>query len=159
MDLSQGIHVDFLGDNYLVFPNGRIWTKKRKKFLKERIWKGYVYYYINRTNYAGHRIIAFAFLENSPEWGNEVNHIDGNKSNNNVSNLEWCNRTENIHHSLKMRGMYPLKGRKNTRESVPLDEWEKEQVKKLAKENECSKAEYMRTAIRKQIERENNKNK
>lgn len=49
--------------------------------------------------------------------------------------------------------------RKNKRESVPLDEWEKEQVKRLAKENECSKAEYMRTAIRKQIERENNKNK
>ncbi len=45
-----------------------------------------------------HRIIAEAFIEK--EKGKpEVNHIDGNKLNNSIENLEWCNRSENVQHS------------------------------------------------------------
>ena len=44
-----------------------------------------------------HRLVAFAFLEN-PNSFKEVNHKDLNKSNNNVDNLEWCDRTYNINH-------------------------------------------------------------
>lgn len=46
-----------------------------------------------------HRIVAMAFLPN-PEGKNEVNHIDGNKLNNHVSNLEWSWSYENMEHAL-----------------------------------------------------------
>lgn len=44
-----------------------------------------------------YRLVAFAFLEN-PNSFKEVNHKDLNKSNNNVENLEWCDRKYNVNH-------------------------------------------------------------
>ena len=51
-------------------------------------------------NYLAHRLIAQTFIPN-PDNLPFVNHKDGNKLNNAVSNLEWCTRSENAIHSFR----------------------------------------------------------
>lgn len=59
-----------------------------------------------------HRLVAIAFIPN-PEGKTEVNHIDGNKLNNSVDNLEWASRSENQRHAIKLglRKSSPMAGR------------------------------------------------
>ena len=47
-----------------------------------------------------HRLVAECFLPN-PNGLPEINHIDGNKANNSVENLEWCNHSDNMYHSFR----------------------------------------------------------
>ncbi len=55
-----------------------------------------------RQVFSVHRLVALAFIPN-PDGLPEVNHKDGNKSNNHVDNLEWVSRRENIEHAKKHR--------------------------------------------------------
>lgn len=52
----------------------------------------------NRKTFNVHRLVAIAFIDNSDRQA-VVNHIDGNKQNNHVSNLEWCSYSENSQHA------------------------------------------------------------
>jgi hypothetical protein len=76
------------------------------KELKPALDKGYLKTML-KSDYgkfktvAIHRLIALVFLGEKPTKKHEVNHIDGNKQNNNVSNLEYCTRIENIRHAWK----------------------------------------------------------
>lgn len=49
-----------------------------------------------------HRLAAYAFIPNdNPTEKIEVNHVDENKANNHVSNLEWCTREQNCNHGTR----------------------------------------------------------
>ena len=58
-----------------------------------------------------HRLICIAFHGDNKRL--EVNHIDGNKSNNKPCNLEWCTRSENVKHAFKIGLAKPLRGELN----------------------------------------------
>lgn len=65
-----------------------------------------------------HRLVADAFIPN-PDNLKEINHIDGNKENNHVSNLEWCTREHNLKHSTEnMLNINFIKGLKRHAESI-----------------------------------------
>lgn len=95
---------------YFVSNLGRV--KGPKKILKPSIsnW-GYERLRI-RTNLGKaisprvHRLVAQAFIPN-PEGKPEVNHIDGDKRNNRVSNLEWVTPSENKLHDIRILGAKP----------------------------------------------------
>ena len=60
--------------------------------------KGYLQVCLaNKNTYSIHRLVALTFIENK-ENKPEVNHKDGNKLNNHVSNLEWNTTQENLEH-------------------------------------------------------------
>jgi len=56
-----------------------------------------------------HRVVAETFIPN-PEGSRCVNHLDGNKHNNEVGNLEWCTYSENTRHSIDYLGNHSSKG-------------------------------------------------
>ena len=90
--------------NYEVSTNGQVRNRTTKKILKGRLSKnGYlqVSIKIDATqkfcNRYIHRLVALHFIQN-PNNKREVNHIDGNKENNTLSNLEWVTSSENQTH-------------------------------------------------------------
>lgn len=88
-------------DKYQVSNKGRI--KNKKGLLKLYVNdKGYAYFSASVSankckTYRINRAVALAFIPN-PENKPEVNHIDFNKLNNSVENLEWNTREENMSH-------------------------------------------------------------
>lgn len=85
---------------FLVFPTGEIFTCYGKKIMGAINRDGYRVGTLNNKFYQFHRVVAICFLPRV-EGKYFVNHKDGNKSNNNVDNLEWCTRSENTLHSFK----------------------------------------------------------
>lgn len=66
--------------------------------------RGYKKIYVKRKSLYSHRLVALCFIDAVP--GKEmVNHIDGNKTNCHVSNLEWVTASENSKHALVFRGI------------------------------------------------------
>ena len=98
--------------NYIITKDGRVYNSKRNKYLvPAKNEGGYMTLslsdgkkqenFINskkRKNFIVHRLVALLYLEN-PNNYLEVNHIDFDKTNNNVDNLEWISRSDNMKHN------------------------------------------------------------
>lgn len=88
---------------YEVSSNGDVRNKKTGRILKQQTGShGYRTLTLRNDNkqisVRAHRLIADSFYDGDHE-GLDVNHIDGNKLNNSISNLEFCTRKENIRHA------------------------------------------------------------
>lgn len=103
---AKQIFIDDIGTDYYVTPEGFIYSKKTFRFLEPSLNSfGYatveIRFKINGTVHVKrcfvHRLVAIAFIDN-PENKPEVNHEDGNKLNNHVSNLKWVTSSENKQH-------------------------------------------------------------
>lgn len=107
--------------NYIVSNTGRVRRLGHDKDHSVRDSKGYLItdLYMNgeRKTMRINRLVASAFIPN-PENKEEVNHKNGNKHDNNVSNLEWTTKKENNIHAVK-HGLtshvpsYGMLGKKN----------------------------------------------
>ena len=117
---------------YSVSSCGNIYSHISNKTLKPiRSSTGYLHVslYLNKVpkTFAVHQLVASAFLQ-SNEHGEEINHIDGNKSNNSVDNLEFVTKSQNQIHAIKhgLRASSPMLGRTgklnpNSREILQYD--------------------------------------
>lgn len=89
------VPVPSLQNKYEVSNLGRIRNAKTKKIVKPQIRQGYVFIHINTGVYI-HRLIGECFLHNDdPANKNQIDHLNGNKSDNTIINLEWVTPAEN----------------------------------------------------------------
>lgn len=98
------------GVKFRVSDDGRVWIIRKQDEIEigtgdKGIYKKYFVKEVNKAFYL-HRIVATAFIPN-PQKKEAVNHIDGNRHNNKVENLEWVTHRENIVNSYKRRRSQP----------------------------------------------------
>lgn len=109
---------------YLVKSDGSIYRKTENGYVAVSLCYSHDGYLIaclkvngKYKNFMAHRIVAKCFIPN-PKNKPEVNHKDFDKENNDISNLEWVTRKENIHHYYKYSDNETQRGDKHPRAKI-----------------------------------------
>ena len=93
-------------DKYIISNNGKVYDiksneitpiDKNSKYIRYRLFSNG-----NKTNYHVHKLIATLYIPN-PNNYTEVDHIDADPKNNDVSNLRWCTHSQNMKHDAELR--------------------------------------------------------
>lgn len=128
MLLQISNYIPEVKDRYFINEKGELFTDNGEKQLKDGVKNGYVKNGLVLKNgksksYFRHRLVMLCFnpIENADNL--QVNHIDGNKLNNCLNNLEWCTNQENRIHAVKLGLAASLKGEAN-----PASKLKNEQV-------------------------------
>jgi hypothetical protein len=87
-------------NKYEVSNMGNVRNSSTKINKKLNFKNGYHYVSINNKSLRVHRLVANAFIQNNDVKKTYVNHIDGNKINNNLLNLEYITPTDNVKHAI-----------------------------------------------------------
>lgn len=103
------IFVNNFGTSYYITEDGRCFNTNTGKYLKGQYncKNGYLSFNItlndgSKKRIYAHRAVAEAYLPAPNEHQTQINHIDGNKKNNCVDNLEWVTPKENTLHSIEL---------------------------------------------------------
>lgn len=106
--LLKNIIINNISTSYYITEDGKCYNNNTGKYLKGQLnnKNGYFYYYLTlpdgtKTRQSAHRLVAKAYLSTPQKGQTEVNHIDGNKLNNCVDNLEWVSPQKNQQHAIE----------------------------------------------------------
>ena len=96
------INIDGLREMYSIDKEGKVFSRymnRNLSYMPNNI--GYIQYFLKKYKNAGrwykaHQLVMATFGPPQPTKYHEINHIDHNKQNNNIDNLEWVTHKENI---------------------------------------------------------------
>ena len=144
----------YVGKNVKLYKNGRVFKITRNKIkemkpkYKDRYFQIGVHYEEAVKTKHVHKLVAENFVPN-PEKKGTVNHIDGDKANNDSENLEWLTHHENLLHAAEI-GMTTIgnkRWRKMNNSQMGEDEIKKRISERVAKYKERKKAINLQTHV------------
>lgn len=105
MTLQEAVSVPGYEGLYSVTRDGRLYSHRSDKFLSNKPHSsGYVYWRLSSKHYKAHRVVAMTFLGGID--GKVINHINVNRADNRVENLEIVTHKQNSEHANSL-GLYP----------------------------------------------------
>lgn len=123
--LAQSMKLKEPYERYSVTSEGKIISTywKSPRFISQHVINGYPAVSLREKTFKVHRLVAESFIPN-PDGLPCVNHLDGNKKNNTVQNLEWCSYSDNMTHAYSNGLTVSKKGSSNGRSKLKEEDIE-----------------------------------
>jgi hypothetical protein len=112
---------------YKVSDRGELFSISKNRLIPKRLDRyGYVKYELSKEGKkfyrTGHKLVALAFIPN-PENLPSINHMNLDKADNRLDNLEWCSNKQNTNHAILKRGEWmSCKGEKNVSSKLTYED-------------------------------------